>query len=297
MSDTANTISPANTSRTTYIADVAVVILTRNEEANIAQALDSVSGWARQIFIVDSFSTDRTLDIAKAYQCEIVQHAFHNYAKQRNFAINGLAIESDWIFFLDADEWLTGELKKEISTVIGSNPVENGFYIKWRFIFMGRWIRRGYYPTWILRLFRKGTARCEERGVNEHLIVDGAVGRLNNDFIHEDRKSISEWIAKHNNYAGMEARELFKGSCRSGEIDARFFGTQAERKRWLRNHVWNHMPPLVRPFLFFTYRYVFRGGFLDGRAALIYHFLQALWFPLIIDVKYLEMRDLASRQD
>ena len=279
----------------TNSTDAAVVILTYNEEANIAQALDSVSGWARQIFIVDSFSTDRTLDIARAYQCEIVQHAFDNYAKQRNFAINGLGIKCEWVFFLDADEWLTDDLKNEISTVIGSNPVENGFYVKRRFIFMGRWIRRGYYPTWILRLFRKGTARCEERGVNEHLIADGAVGRLNNDFIHEDRKSISEWIAKHNNYAVMEARELLKGSSCPGEIDARFFGTQAERKRWLREHFWNHLPPLIRPFVFFTYRYILCGGFLDGRAAFIYHFLQALWFPFLIDVKYLEMRNQLPR--
>lgn len=275
-------------------ANVAVVILTYNEEANIAQALDSVTGWARQVFILDSHSTDRTLDIARNYPCEIVQHAFVNYAKQRNFAIDELDIRCEWFFFLDADELLPSELKNEISSVIQSNPVQNGFYVKRRFIFMGKWIKRGYYPTWILRLFRSGKARCEERTVNEHLIVEGAVGHLAHDFIHEDRKGISDWILKHNRYASMEAQELFRASSNGGEIDARLFGTQSQRTRWLRHRVWNRLPPIIRPFIFFIYRYLFHGGFLDGRAAFIFHFLQALWFPMLIDIKFLEMRDQAS---
>ncbi|MGO9376404.1 MAG: glycosyltransferase family 2 protein [Syntrophobacteraceae bacterium] len=270
--------------------DVAVVILTCNEEANIAQALDSVAGWARQVFIVDSHSTDRTLDIAGNYPCGIVQHAFENYAKQRNFAIDELDIQCEWVLFLDADEWLPAELKNEISCVIQGKPVQNGFYIKWRFIFMEKWIKLGYYPTWILRLFRFDKARCEERTVNEHLIVEGTVGRLEHDFIHEDRKGISDWIVKHNRYAAMEAQELFRASSSAGEIDARLFGTQAQRKRWLRNRIYNHLPPLIRPFAFFFYRYILRGGFLDGRAAFIFHFMQTLWFPLLVDVKFIEMK-------
>ncbi len=278
---------------TSCTANVAVVILTCNEELNIAQALDSVAGWARQVFILDSHSTDRTLDIARNYPCGIVQHAFENYAKQRNFAIDELDIQCEWVLFIDADEWLPAELKNEISSLIQNNPVQNGFYIKWRFIFMGKWIKRGYYPTWILRLFRFGKARCEERSVNEHLIVEGAVGHLEHDFIHEDRKGISDWILKHNRYAGMEALELLRASSSTDEIDARLFGTQAQRKRWLRHYVWNHLPPIIRPFIFFIYRYILCGGFLDGHAAFIFHFLQALWFPLLIDIKFLEMRDHA----
>lgn len=269
-------------------ADVAVIILTYNEEANIGQALESVQGWARQMMILDSFSTDRTLDIAGRYPCQIFRNRFENYSRQRNFAIKCLPVEAEWILFLDADEWLPPELKEEIRQVIESRPAENGFFIKWRFIFMGKWIRRGYYPTWILRLFRAGKARCEERSVNEHLIVEGSVGRLRHDFMHEDRKGIQDWVAKHNRYAVLEAEELLKERSGDGEIDVRLFGTQSQRKRWLKHVVFNRMPPVLRPFLFFFYRFIIRGGFLDGSAAFIYHFMQALWFPLLIDVIYLE---------
>jgi glycosyltransferase involved in cell wall biosynthesis len=272
-------------------ASLAVIILTYNEEANLAQALNSVAGWADEVYLLDSFSTDGTLEVARAYGCQVVQHRFENYAKQRNAALDQLPVRSEWILFLDADEWLSTELKAEIRAKILENPEENGFYLKRRFVWMGTWIRRGYYPTWILRLFRRGFGRCEDRAVNEHLLVEGETGYLQHDFTDENRKGISEWIAKHNDYATREARELLNTRSAPGyqEIDARLFGTQAQRKRWLRYKVWNRTPPLVRPFFYFFYRYVLRGGFLDGKAAFIYHFLQALWFPLLIDVKYLEL--------
>ncbi len=270
---------------------VAVVILTFNEELNLEQALASIAGWADEIFILDSLSTDRTLEIARKYGAHIAVNKFESYAKQRNYALCHLPIKSEWVFFLDADEWVTDELKREISEVIKSDPQENGFYIKRRLIWMGRWIRKGYYPTWILRLFRYGKARCEDRPVNEHFLVEGTVGHLKNDFIHEDRKGLTAWISRHNSYATLEALELInKHGLGYQEVDARLFGTQAQRKRWLRHKFWNRMPPLIRPFFYFLYRYVLQGGFLDGREAFIYHFLQALWLQLLIDMKYLEMR-------
>jgi len=272
------------------MADIAVIILTFNEEPNIAQALESVQGWARQILVLDSYSTDRTLEIASRYPCTIVQNRFEDYSKQRNFALEQLPISCEWVFFLDADEWIPMELRQEISTLVASNPPENGFFISRRLIWMGRWIRRGYYPTWILRLFRFAKARCEDRSVNEHMVVEGMTGYLKNDFIHEDHKGVTDWIAKHNGYATREALELFKNPTTDRQIDVRFWGTQAERKRWLRCRVWNSLPPLVRPVLYFIYRYLFRGGFLDGKTAFAYHILQGLWFPMLIDIKYLEMK-------
>ncbi len=272
------------------------MILTYNEEPNLPQALDSVVGWAREVFVVDSFSTDRTVEIARRYGCHVVQHSFEDYAKQRNFALSALPIEAEWVFFLDADEWLPDKLKEEITSRFASGPLENGFLIRRRLIWMGRWIKHGYYPTWILRLARRGCVRCEERGINEHLIVDGPVGRLEHDFIHEDRKGLAEWIAKHTRYARREAEELLKrkNGQEQREIPARLFGTQAEQKRWLRYHLYERLPPLARPFLFWGYRYLLRGGFLDGRKGCIYHFLQALWFPLLIDAYYLELRRQGS---
>jgi glycosyltransferase involved in cell wall biosynthesis len=279
------------------LADVAVVILAYNEAVNLPQALASVCGWAREVFVVDSFSTDATVEIALKAGCTVKQNPFVDYAKQRNFAIEHLAIQSAWILFLDADEWLPAGLKDEIAQVILGNPEENGFYLKRRLIWMGKWIRRGYYPSWILRLFRRGAGKCEDRAVNEHLIVEGKIGYLHHDFIHEDHKDISQWIAKHNRYATCEALELLKQDCqqRQVEISVRFWGTQAERKRWLRYRVWNRMPPLIRPWVYFCYRYVLCGGFMEGRQGFIFHFLQALWVQILIDVKYLELRQRADR--
>ncbi len=270
---------------------LAVIILTYDEEANIAQALASVTGWADQVFVLDSFSSDRTPEIARRFDCQIATNKFENFSKQRNYALDHLQIDCEWVFFLDADEWLPDALKKEISALIATSPPENGFFVNRRLIWMGKWIRRGYYPTWILRLFRRGRGRCEDRTVNEHLIVDGPTGRLRNDLMHEDRKGVSEWIAKHNGYTTLEALELLniRVARECGEMDARLFGTQAEVKRWLRYRVWNRLPPLVRPLFYFFYRFVLTCGFLDGRKAFAYHFLQALWYPMLIDIKYLEL--------
>jgi glycosyltransferase involved in cell wall biosynthesis len=278
-------------------AKVAVVILTFNEEANISQALDSIVDWADELFILDSFSTDRTVEIARQYDCIVAQNRFENYAKQRNYALEHLQINSEWMLFLDADEWLPSALKEEITELVSLSPEENGFYLSWRLIWMGRWIKRGYYPTWILRLVRNGKAYCEDRSINEHLIVEGKTGKLRNDFMHEDKKGVGAWIVKHNNYASREAYELFNSRSDDGyqEIDAKLLGTQAQRKRWLRYKIWNNLPPLIRPFFYFFYRYIITGGFLEGRQAFIYHFLQALWFPMLIDIKYLEMKMSASK--
>jgi glycosyltransferase involved in cell wall biosynthesis len=285
------------TDNSLLLTDVAVVILAYNEAVNLPQALASVCGWAREVFVLDSFSTDATVEIALKAGCTVKQNPFVDYAKQRNFAIEHLAIQSAWVLFLDADEWLTAGLKDEIAQVILGNPEENGFYLKRRLIWMGKWIKRGYYPIWILRLFRRGAGKCEDRAVNEHLIVEGKIGYLQQDFIHEDRKGISEWIAKHNRYATSEALELLKLNCQQqqGEISVRFCGTQAERKRWLRYRVWNRMPPLIRPWLYFCYRYFLSGGFMEGRQGFIFHFLQALWVQMLIDVKYIEFRQQANR--
>lgn len=279
------------------LGKVAVVILTFDEEANIAQALDSVKSWANEIYVLDSFSRDQTTVISKQYGAYVLQNKFINFAKQRNFALDNFPIQSEWVFFLDADEWLSDNLKKEISSLIITSPKENGYYIKRRLIWMGRWIRRGYYPSWQLRLFRKTKGRCEDRAVNEHFIVDGLVGYLKNDFTDENKKGVTDWIVKHNDYSTREAYELFNIRSSPGyqEIELNFFGGQAQRRRWIRYKIWNRLPPFIRPFIYFFYRYILLGGFLDGWQAFAFHFLQALWYPMLIDIKYLELKFNRSR--
>ncbi len=274
------------------IPNLTVLILTLNEEANLPYALASVTGWANAVFVLDSGSTDGTVNVASEAGARVFEHAFENYASQRNYALTNLPVGTEWVMFLDADEWLPEDLKSEIAAVIASCPVENGFFVSFKLMWMGRWIRRGYYPTWILRLFRHGKALYGDRIVNEHLTVEGETGSLRNPFIHEDRKGISSWIEKHNRYAEMEARLMLDRS-RSGTM--KLAGSQAERKQWVRANVWHRLPLLVRPFFYFFYRYVLRGGFLDGWQGFSFHFLQALWYPMLIDLRYLEMKRKSRR--
>lgn len=273
-----------------------VVILTKDEEVNIAQALQSVIGWAHDIFILDSGSIDRTCEIAKSFGARVFYRQFDNYANQRNYAIQKLPIETEWMLFLDADEYLSEKLKFEIFEVLSKKETSvDGYYIKYRFYFMGKWIKYGgYYPTYILRLFRRSKASIS-REMNEHVYVEGFTENLKNDFIHNDLKGFSFWLNKHIYYAALEAKELMKSKKMNefkNEVSfANFWGSQAQRKRWVREHIWNKMmPPLVRPFIYFVYRYIFRLGFLDGRVGLVFHLLHGLFYPLIIDVKYLELK-------
>jgi len=274
---------------------LAVIILTYNEELNVAQALRSVCGWANEVFVVDSLSSDRTPEIAQQFNCEIVQHPFTGYAQQRNWALENLPLRSEWVFFLDADEWLSEALKNEITATLGARPTENGFFVKRRLIWMGRWIKRGYYPTWLLRLFRRGKGRYEARSLNEHPVVEPPIGFLEHDLIHEDRRDLTYWVEKHNRYASREAEELLKPPS-LGHIPTRFWGSQAERKRWLRYRVYNHLPLFTRAFLHFAYRYFLRGGFLDGKEGFVFHFLHGLWYQVLIDAKYLEMTRALSAE-
>lgn len=269
---------------------VAVVILTFNEEENIEQALESVVGWCNEIVIVDSFSSDNTVSICEKHNCKVFKNKFVNFSVQRNFALSQTGIESEWVLFLDADEWLPADLKNEITNVILSNPSHDGFYLNRRFMWMGQWVRRGYYPTWTLRLFRHTKGRCEDRAVNEHIIVNGECTKLKNAYVHEDRKSIGDWTEKHIVRARMEALELFNMRDHEGyrEVDVSLFGSQEQRKRWIRYKIWNKLPPLIRPIFYFFYRYIVVGGLLDGKKVFTYHFLQALWFPMLIDIFYLE---------
>ncbi len=277
---------------------IAVVILTRDEELNLGHCLASVADWAGQVFVVDSGSVDGTVEVARRYGAQVASHPFEGYSEQRNWALDHLPLEHDWVFTLDADEQVSPELAGELHRWFGgADPVRarlaerlDGFYIKRRLIFMGRWIRHGgYYPVWLLRLYRRSAARWDGRSVNEHVAVRGDTGKLQHDIVHHDHRDLSHWTVKHTRYAALEASELLSSEP-PAEGRGALFGAQAERKRWIRRQVWNRMPLFWRPVSYFLYRYVLRGGFLDGRPGLVYHFLQGLWYPFLIDAKVLEAK-------
>ncbi len=268
---------------------MAVIILTLNEEPNLPYALRSACGWAKEVHVLDSGSTDRTAEIARQFGCNFAYHRFEDYSRQRNYALEKLPLAAEWILFLDADEWLSEELKAEIAHTLKTKPAVNGYYLRRRLIWMGHRIRwGGYDSTWLLRLLRRGTGRCEKRPINEHLLVEGSAGYLQHDLIHQDRKGLSDWTAKHNLYATLEARQLAAAAAGRGCIAISLFGSAPERRRWLRQRVWNRLPLFLRPWLFFTYRYFFCLGFLNR--CFIFHFLQELWLHMLIDAKLVELR-------
>jgi glycosyltransferase involved in cell wall biosynthesis len=291
-----STLTATQPEQTTSLTapNLAVIILSYNEELNLDQALRSVCGWAREVFVLDSFSKDVTERIAQTHNCQFVQHAFRDYASQRNWALENLPIASDWIMFLDADEWPSPELKQGIEQTLAGESQFDGYEINRRFIWMGRWIKHGYYPVWILRVCRRGKGRYDAREINEHMVVDGPIGRLQGDLMHEDRRSLSFFIDKHNRYSDAESLELFRAtSDQNGYVKLDPFGSSAERNRWKRYRIYNRFPPLLRPVLFFIYRYIFKLGFLDGMAGFTFHFLHGLWYPMLIDMKYLEKKRAA----
>lgn len=275
-------------------APVSVLIITYNEETNIARCLESVR-WAAEVFVVDSVSTDRTVETARTMGAKAYLHSFEGYASQRNWALESLPFSNDWILMLDADERIPQALAEEISQVVADNRQDHaGYYIKRRFLFLGRWLKHGgLYPTWLLRLFRRDRARVENRPLNEHVILEGNPGYLSQPFDHQDLRPLSHWVAKHNGYADLEAEDYLRGRFQRGyqdSIPTRSWGEQAERKRWIKLHAWSRLPLLLRPFLLFFRSYFAKGGFLDGKPGFIYHMLWSFWYPFVIDAKILEMQ-------
>jgi len=268
--------------------DLTVIILTYNEEVNLPHALENVKDFAKKVVVLDSHSTDKTLEIAESYGAKVYTRTFDDFSRQRKYALEQIPHNTKWLFVLDADEILTQQLKEEIRKTISKSD-KDAFYIKRRFYWMGKWIRRGYYPTWLLRLGRTGSITCDDRPINEHLVCkSGNVGKLKEDFIDHNRKSLTDWISKHNHYSDREAYQLL--SLDDSKETYKLWGTQYERKRWLRLKVWNKLPPLIRPFLYFSFRYVLCLGFLDGKKAFMYHFLHAFLYRILIDFKYLEKK-------
>ncbi|GAB6188087.1 glycosyltransferase family 2 protein [Thermopirellula anaerolimosa] len=280
---------------------ISVVVPVLNEEQNIADCLDGL-GFADEVFVVDSGSTDRTCEIAAALGSKIVQFTFRKGGpRKKNWALEHLPFQNDWVLLLDADERITPELAWEIRDEFSRGPRYDGYYLNRKLIFLGRWLRHGgNYPSWNLRLFkhklgryeRLDTEELESAGdveVHEHVVLDGQAGFLYQPMLHLDYKDLSRWIARHNNYSTWDAKvrlRLREGRGFSQSIRPRLLGSPVERKRWLKA-LWVHLP--CRPFLRFAYIYLLRLGFLDGRPGFIYAVLKAIQ-EFHINAKMWEMR-------
>ncbi len=196
------------------MSNIEVIIPVKNEEVNLPYALASVMEWADRVWVVDSESTDKTCEIAKKAGAEVVVQPWLGYAKQKNWSLDNLDLKADWIFFLDADEAILPKLQEELVAIASqdANDVkECAFNINRYFIFLGKRIRHcGYYPSWNVRFFRRGKARYEEREVHEHMVVDGDTKSLSGHMEHYDRRGLELYMAKHNHYSTLEAKEILR---------------------------------------------------------------------------------------
>lgn len=278
---------------------ISCIILSYNEEQNISKCLESIYCWAGEIFVIDSFSTDRTLDTVKRYTDKIFQRDFKTHAEQWNWAFRNLPFTFEWCMALDADQVVTLELQHELREVFKSAHLDpEGFYINRRQFFRGRWIRfGGYYPKYLLRLFRVKGVYCDEKElVDKRFYVKGKTAKLKHDIIEENLKEndISFWIQKHNRYSSLLAQEevSYHQTKPSRLIEASIFGNPDQKALCIKD-IYHRLPLYIRPFLYFFYRYFLMLGLLDGKKGFIFHFLQGFWYRLLIDIKIKELR----RQD
>ena len=284
---------------------VSVLIPAKNEEANLAACLESVNR-ADEVFVVDSQSSDRTVEIAKDYGANVVQFHFDGrWPKKKNWSLENLPFRNDWVLIVDCDERIPPELWDEIALAI-QNPDYDGYYINRKVFFLGKWIRYGgKYPDWNLRLFKHNKGRYEnlnteeirntgDNEVHEHVILEGSVGYLKNDMLHIDFRDIYHWLERHNRYSNWEARvylNILNGKDDSGTIGANLFGDAVQRKRFLKKlWVWLPFKPTLRFILF----YIIRLGFLDGKAGYIYGRLLSQ-YEYQIGVKLYELRQFGGQ--
>ncbi len=280
-----------------FPSPITAIILTKNEEKNLSFCLESLSGWCQKIFVVDSGSTDKTAAIAARFSAEWVAHPFETHARQWNWALKNLPIQTEWILALDADQQVTSALKEEILCRIPKTPPEiSGYYLPRKQIFRGKWIRfGGYWPKYLLKLFRTGSAQCDKNElVDFRFYVSGNPGFLKNILVEHNRKEneILFWLSKHLQFVELLAQEeyLRRYGKPCGNTAPSPGGAPDQAVLMLKG-LWYRLPLYLRPFLYFTYRFIFRLGFLDGPTGWLFHFLQAFWFRLMVDVRLGELRE------
>jgi glycosyltransferase involved in cell wall biosynthesis len=273
------------------MGQVSVLILTLNEEVNLPRCLDSLA-WSDDIVVLDSHSSDRTVEIAQSRNCRVIQRRFDNWSAHQNWAVENISFKHPWVFYIDADEVVTHELATEIDLVTADpGRPEVAFRVLRKDTFMGKWLRfSSMYPVWLLRLFRPANIRWE-RLVNPLAITNGPEGRLRAHLLHYSfNKGIEAWIAKHNQYARLEAEESLK-SLQSRAFDAKGLFTRGDpvRRRKALKTLSYHLP--CRSVLRFLYMYIIRMGLLDGWEGYTFCRLISIYEHLIVvNIKEIQHR-------
>lgn len=275
--------------------DLTVIILTKNEALHLRRVLTNVAPIAKRMVVVDSGSTDSTVDIARECGAEVVENAWPgNQASQFNWAIDNLNITTEWILRLDADEYLTPELIDELKAKLHILPSDvSSISLKRARCFAGKRIRHGIVNSVnLIRIFRRGTARYENRLMDEHLkILSGRTVEMRSKFVDDNLMPISDFIIKHIGYANREAATMLDakyGLSDSSEINDAVLGDKVEDKRRQKQR-YAKMPMFWRAWAYFIYRYIFRLGFLDGTEGFLWDFMQGYWYRVLVDANIREI--------
>lgn len=274
---------------------LSVLILTYNEELHIARAIGSIAAFADKVFVIDSFSTDQTVEIARTLGATVLQNPFVNQARQFQWGLEHAPIHSEWVMRLDADEMIEPALAREIAEKLPTLGADvAGVNLKRKHIFLDRFIRHGgRYPLILTRIWRRGQGRVEDRWMDEHVIVQGGrTVQFDNPFCDHNLHDIGYFTDKHNKYATREAIDVLNRRYRlfaeDGGLRREASSTQASVKRFVKERIYNRIPFPISTLGYFLFRYLLQLGFLDGREGLIYHFLQGYWYRFLVGAKVLE---------
>ena len=274
---------------------ITVIILTFNEEMHIERCIKRVQPLVERIVVVDSFSKDRTVEIAIGMGAEVYQRVFTHQADQFQWALDTCNIVTEWVLRLDADEYLEEALVGELCETLPALPLDvTGINLKRKVIFRDKWIRYGgYYPSIFLRLWRRGAARVEQRWMDEHMVLlHGLTVSMKNDFVDHNLQDITWWTDKHNRFATRQMVDFINLEHQLFSRDEADHASNphAEAKRFLRNRVFARAPLYLRSVAYFIYRYFLRLGFIDGKEGFIFHTLHGFWYFILIDAKIDEAR-------
>lgn len=276
---------------------IAAIILTKNEEKHIARCINSLKGICNEIFVIDSLSTDRTCEIAEELGAKVYKNPWKNYATQFNYGVYQCPIQSEWIWRIDADEFLEGNIGIAVKNALSNCSADvNGIYVRKRIDFMGKpLLHGGWYPSYHLKIFRKGHGDCENRWMDEHIrIFDGTTITIEEgNQVDANLNDLTWWTEKHNGYATREMVDMlmmeYGMDAKAQEVTPKFFGTEEQRKRWLKIK-YIKTPLFIRPFINFFLRYILKRGFLDGKEGFLWHILQGFWYRMLVDAKIFEIK-------
>ncbi len=285
----------AGTVQAAHETTFSVVVLARNEAANLPRCLAALAAISSDVTVVDDYSTDETWVAAERSGARVCKHRFESFAHQRNWAMDNGGLQDGWVLYLDADEVVTPELADEIRIATASASTDvAGFLLSYKTMLNGRWLKHSStYPVWILRLVRRGRVRYIERGHGEGYEADGQVLRLQQPFLHYNfSKGLTDWLDRHNRYSSQEARACLDAR-EAGGVDWRgLVSLDGHRRRRALKELSFRLP--FRPWLKFAYMYILRMGFLDGMPGLTYCSLQAI-YEYMICLKVRELKD--ARRD